>query len=284
MLRPLEASEFDAYIEFAYGLSQDLTRSGYPTYCDGIKTRERFISRAKKSFDRPSEDILLFVEDGQAEGLIHFQHLEEDRYLQTFICNIRQNTQAALAEFVDYCRERWPGFDLTLGFPAENVEALSWLEEAGIPCIDRSWNYQIFLDGYTPLPEDPSVRKIGADNFEDFAAVHRKIEGMYWNCDRVRESLDNWAIFVIGEGDAAGEVLMTDRGGGYQEIFALEFADGQYREGAFRALLTAALNHLKARKTKYLTFFVQNSSECGHILTGLGFQLEGGYVCHRLTL
>lgn len=280
MLRLLEASEFDAYIDFAYDLSQDMTRSGYPTYCDGIKTREDFISRTKKSFDRPTEDVLLFLEGGQVEGLIHFQHLEEDRYLQTFVFNVRRDTGTALAEFVNWCRERWPGFDLLLGFPAENVEALSWLERAGVPCIARSWNYQIFLDGYTPLPGSPDVRRATAENFEEFAAVHSKIEGdMYWNCDRVRETLDNWAIFVTGEGDTAGEVLMTDKGGEYQEIVALEFAD----ESAFRGLLTAALNHLKAHRMKYLTFFVDSGEE-GKILTELGFQLVGGYVCHRLTL
>ena len=281
MLRQLEASEFDPYIDFAYGLSQDMTRSGYPTYCDGIKTREDFISRTKKSFERPDEDVLLFVEDGQAEGLIHFQHLEEDRYLQTFVFNIRRDTGTALAEFVGWCRERWPGFDLLLGFPAENTEALSWLEGAGVPCIARSWNYQIFLDGYTPLTDSPDVRRVTVENFAEFAAVHSKIESdMYWNCERVRKTLDDWAIFVTGEGDTAGEVLMTDKGGKYQEIFALEYAD----ENAFRGLLTAALNHLKTRGMKYLTFFVDDGSEEGKILTELGFQLVGGYVCHRLKL
>ena len=280
MLRLLEPSEFGTYIEFAYDLSQDMTRSGYPTYCDGIKTKENFISRTKKSFERPTEDVLLFVEDGQVEGLIHFQHLEEDRYLQTFVFNIRRDTETALAEFVDWCRDRWPGSDLHLGFPAENEEALSWLEGVGVPCIARSWNYQIFLAQYTPLPDSPDVRRITAENFEEFAAVHSKIEGdMYWNCDRVRETLDNWAIFVTGEGDTAGELLMTDKRGEYQEIFALEYAD----ENAFRGLLTAALNHLKTHKMKYLTFFVDSGEE-GKILTQLGFQLVGGYVCHRLTL
>lgn len=283
MLISLKESEFDAYIDFAYGLSQDPARSGYPTYSDGIKTKADFIARTRKSLERPSEDVLLFLEDGQVEGLIAFEHPEEERYLHTHVFNIRRDTQTALAEFVDYCRERWPGFDLDLGFPAENTQALSWLKGAGIPCLERSWNYQIFLDSYTPLPEDPSVRRVAADNFEEFAAVHSRIEGdMYWNCERVRKTLDDWAIFVTGEpfSPAAGELLMTDRGDEHQEIFALEFAD----EYTFRNLLTAALNHLKARKMKYLTFFVDDGSQEGQILTELGFQLVGGYAAHRVKL
>ena len=283
MLIPPKESEFDAYLDFAYGLSQDPARSGYPTYRDGIKTRETFISHARRAFSRPDWEALLFTLDGQVEGLIVFDHTDKERYIHTDMFNIRRDTQTALAEFVNYCRERWPGFDLDLGFPAENTQALSWLEGAGVPCLERSWNYQIFLDSYTPLPEDPSVRRVTADSFEEFAAVHSRIEGdMYWNCKRVRETLNDWAIFVTGEpfSPTAGEVLMTDRGDEHQEIFALEFAD----EYAFRNLLTAALNHLKARKMKYLTFFVDDGSEEGKILTELGFQLVGGYVAHRIRL
>ncbi len=88
MLRPLKATEFDAYINFAYELALDLTRSGYPTWCDGFKTKADFIARTKKSLDRPAEDVLLFLEDGQVEGLIAFQHLEEERCLHPYIFNI----------------------------------------------------------------------------------------------------------------------------------------------------------------------------------------------------
>lgn len=285
MLRLLKSTEFHTYIDFAYELALDLTRSGYPTWYDGFKTKADFIARTKKSLDRPTEDVLLFLENGQAEGLIAFEHLEEERYLHAHIFNIRRDTGTALAEFVDYCRERWPGFDLDLGFPAENVDAVSWLEGAGIPLLERSWNYGYFLDQYTPLRSPSGVKRVTAENFADFAAIHRRIEGdMYWNCDRVRESLDKWAIFVAGEGDSAGEVLMTIDEDPHQEIFALEFADGQYREGPFRALLTAGLNTLKERGTKYLTFFVDVGSPQGEALKALGFQLVGTYMCHRIKL
>lgn len=285
MLRPLKELEFDTYIGFACELALDLTRSGYPTWCDGFKTKADFIARTKKSLDRPTEDVLLFLEEGQVEGLIAFQHLEEERYLHPHIFNIRRDTGTALAEFVEYCRARWPGFELDLGFPAENGDAVSWLEGAGVPCIERSWNYGCFLDQYTPLRSPSGVKRVTAENFADFAAIHRRIEGdMYWNCGRVRESLDQWAIFVTGEGDSAGEVLMTIDENPHKEIFALEFADGQYRAGPFRALLTASLNTLKEKGAKYLTFFVDEGCPEGEALAALGFQLVGTYLGYRIKL
>ena len=39
------------------------------------------------------------------EGLIAFEHPEEEHYLHTFIFSIRRDTGTALAEFVDYCRD-----------------------------------------------------------------------------------------------------------------------------------------------------------------------------------
>lgn len=285
MLRPLKESEFDTYINFAYDLSQDMTRSGYPTYCDGIKTRADFVGRIRKSLERPGEDVLLFEENGRVEGLIAFEHQEGERYLHAHVFNIRRHTGTALAEFINYCQERWPGFDLDLGFPADNAEAVSWLDRADVPLLEWSWNYECFLDRYTPLPEDPSVRRVTAENFEEFAAIHRQVEGeMYWNCDRVQKTLGDWDIFVTGEGGAAGELLLTNWEGDHQEIFALEFADGLYREGPFRALLTASLNTLKERGAKYLTFFVNDGGECGLVLTKLGFQLVSGFVAYRLRL
>ena len=211
MLRLLQETEFDRYIGFAYELALDPARSGYPTYCDGMKIKKDFIDRARKSLERPGEDVLLFIEDGEAEGVIAFEHQEGERYLHAHAFNIRRDTSTALAEFVDYCRERWPGFLLDLGFPAENVEAIGWLDGQGIPCNERSWNFLLNLDGYEPLPAPDRVKRITAENFEEFAAVHRQIQGdMFWNCERVRNTLDDWAIFVTGEGAAAGENVPPD--------------------------------------------------------------------------
>lgn len=285
MLRLIKEAEFDSCIGLAYELALDPARSGYHVYYDGMKTKQDFINRARKALERPGEDVLLFEEDGEAEGLIAFEHPEEEHYLHTFIFSIRRDTGTALAEFVDYCRERWPGFLLDLGFPAENGEATGWLEGRGIPCNERSWNFLLDLDQYEPLPDPDQVKRITAENFEEFAAVHRQIqEDMFWNCERVRAALNRWAIFVTGEGEAAGEVLMTLDGKPHEEIFALGFADGQSHDGAFRALLTAALNLLKAHGTKWLTFFVDEGCPEGAVLKGLGFRLVGTFVCHRLAL
>ena len=49
MLRVLEEKNFDQYIDFVYSLALDQTKSVYPTYTDGIKTKGDFIARASRN-------------------------------------------------------------------------------------------------------------------------------------------------------------------------------------------------------------------------------------------
>ena len=42
MLRKLEEKEFDKYLDMMYELACDYSKSSYPTYNDGIQTKEIF--------------------------------------------------------------------------------------------------------------------------------------------------------------------------------------------------------------------------------------------------
>ena len=57
MLIKCTKQELEKYIDFVYGLALDLTKSGYPIYCDGIKTKSMFIECLLKAFERDDEEI-----------------------------------------------------------------------------------------------------------------------------------------------------------------------------------------------------------------------------------
>lgn len=42
MLRICTEQDFNTYFDFVYELALDQSKSGYPTYSDGIKTKEMF--------------------------------------------------------------------------------------------------------------------------------------------------------------------------------------------------------------------------------------------------
>lgn len=61
VLRICTESEYKKYAEYVYSLALDQSKSGYPTYCDGIKTKAMFLDRSEKAFSRDTEEILLFL-------------------------------------------------------------------------------------------------------------------------------------------------------------------------------------------------------------------------------
>ena len=282
MLIPLQEKDFDKYIDFAYELALDPARTFYHVYFDGIKTKADFIAKARRTFTRPTEEILLYQEDGAVEGWLYYFYWPEDRYLQLASSSVRRNMAQALEELSGYLAQRYPGCDWMIGFPAENREAEAWAKGAGFRQFDDAQNYSFFFDRYEPVPDDASVERIRLENFEKFQRVHRTIEAdMFWNCQRIREKLPEWTAFVAEEDGVAGEILARNLDGGMCEIYALCCEDGNYHEGLYRRLLTRFLNEGKRQGAKYLTFFVGTEEEMNRIMPGLGFQLVGRYLGYQ---
>lgn len=157
MLHSLLQEDLDKYIDLIWKLAQDQTKSGYPTYTDGIKTKQDFILREKESFSRDNEEILLFEQNGQVEGWLHYCVIPQDSYLSLCTCNIRKDMKTALEEFLAYVKDRFPGNELYLGFPKCNTDAISLLQEQGFDCIEDSFNDVLFLDTYELLPEASQI-------------------------------------------------------------------------------------------------------------------------------
>ena len=144
MLRPCTENEFYKNVDFAYALAADPTKSGYPSCCDGIKTGADFVERSWKAFAREDEELLLFETGGEAQGLIRYCWLPEDRCLETISFCVNQAAEQALSEFLARLAARFPGFDLFPGFPAENTAAVSFLTAQGFACIEDDWNNTAF--------------------------------------------------------------------------------------------------------------------------------------------
>ena len=274
MLRPCSESEFEKYIDFAYELTTDPTKSGYPTYCDKIKTKEMFIARSREAFCRETEQMLLFEYDGEVQGFIHLFLIPEDNYLSTLGFNTGNGTEQALAEFLAFVGERYGGYDLFLGFPADNVSAVDFLRRHGFECIEDDYNNTAFLDECNLIKSSGTVR-IGRDNFESFRALHAQVEAdMYWTSERIFAAIDSWNILMIEkDGEPQGAVYYMNADDGWYEIFGIDINNGEYSPALFRELLNAALHDAGSRGGRVMTFFCEEkydvaARECGFICIG----------------
>ena len=285
MLIPLTKQHFDEYVDFAYSLALDLTRSGYPTYTDGIKTFADFTARARKAFSRENEAILLYERDGRVAGWIHYFYLPADRYLDTCSFCVAEGMAEALEEFIAFARERFPGSSLYLGFPRDNAEAVGFLDSHGYPRIEESYNDVLHFDDYTPRPVRSDVIPITRENYPLFAAIHAQHDGdMYWNTQRILDAIDEWEILVLlRSGTAAGAIYYA---AGYDrcldEVFGVDFPDGAYDGAAFRELLTAALNTDKQKGAKHMVMF--NDAQSQPDALACGFHCVGQYVCYLIGI
>ena len=171
MLVKAAKEDIEKYMDFAYAIALDQTKSGYPLWSDGISTKEEFVDYVWKSYRNDDRDILLFIADGAVEGWIQFFYMEQDRYLQTNGFLINTNTEQALIEFLDYASAHFAGYDLYLGFPKRNSHAISFLQKTGCRLIQESYHDIFVFDGSAIRPETAGIVKVTESNFSEFRNV-----------------------------------------------------------------------------------------------------------------
>lgn len=290
MLKKLQEQDFEQYVDFAYQLALDSTKSGYPTYIDGIKTKDDFVARARKAFSAngeenfaASEEILLYEQEGEVQGWIHYFYLPEDHYLDTCAFCIASGMGEALTEFIAFAREHFPGSELYLGFPKENTEAVDTLKSLNFDCIEESYNDAIDFEDYLLQPEDVGIIFINRENYEFFSSLHGQNDSdMYWNSARILDTIDRWRIYVCLKNTKIAGAIYYMADTLIPEIFGIDFPDNIYNGSVYRALLTAALNDCKRRGAKHMIFFNEDESQTDAI--ACGFRCVGEYLCFKKVL
>lgn len=279
MLRKTTIGEAEQYIGFAYELALDPARSGYPTYTDGIKTKEDFIDLCRYAFTRDDREVLLYIENNIVSGWIQFLFEKEDRYLETSVFNIAGDFSRALKEFIEYCNENFADYSICMGFPGNNQAANRYLTEIGWSCEEQSYNNVLFFDQYELHPEDSNVVRITKENYSDFRKLHEPIEGsMYWNSDRLYEALEEWEIYVYFEDGEPAAAIYNRDSQVLMHIYGVDYKNNVYQPKAFRLLMAKALNECKRNGKKYMVFFGEQQDQQDAL--ELGYTCVGEYVLY----
>ena len=281
MLTPVTPETLEAHIDWAYSLALDPARSGYPTYADGIKTREDFIRAARRAMEGENRELLLFRADGEVCGWIQWFWQPGERYAQTDGFLTGSHTDRALTEFLAHAAERCPGYALHLGFPFDNARAVEWLRQSGARVLERSVHLELFFDRYAPREAPVHVSCMsGSDDEAAFCALHTATD-MFWTAERILADRENWHVYLYGDGDAPTAALYAHGiSNGWPEIFGMA---GDVTPTAYRALMTACLNDCKAAGCAHMTYFEEDESKLP-ILAELGFTIISRYVCYQKIL
>lgn len=262
MLRIPTANEFEEYSERAYMLALDPSRSSFPSYADGIKTKEDFLAIAKRGFESENEEIYIFEHGGEMRGWIHFYVMKEDKYISLEAFETDGFEKEQFAEFVALLKEKYSGYEVNAGFPSQNERAVSAAIENGFEIIEESAVNILFFSNYEPQPESGRVEPLTKNNLAVFAKLHDKVE-MYWNTKRLTEAYfggDKWRIYLT-EKDGKAAAIYFVYAENIAEIFGLDFSDG-FDGTAAEELLTAALNEAKKNvSAKAMYWFTEDERE-----------------------
>ncbi len=281
MLTPARKADIDAHIELFYALSQDLTRSSFPTYTDGIKTKSEFFGAVYDGLGREDEELLLYSEDGEVLGLIHYYWIEAEKYLSFQVFNTKRGAARAIDEFLQYAAPRFAGWQIDFGFPKENAEALSHLAALGFRKLEEDECFVLHFCDYEPLPEGGDVVPVTEENYPAFRALHDQNADMYWNSERLLgavrgETRGPWRLYLYREnGEARGCVYFTyveDM----MEIFGVDCKGGVFRGDVVKKLLIRALNQSKADGVPHATYFAEGEERA--VLRDLPFTRVATYV------
>ena len=228
VLRPLTAAREAAALETSWALAQSPATSLYPSFADGIKTREEFLRAASLRNAAPGE-ALAHLSDGEIQGLIRYEALPEDRLL-TFSAFAARNPARATAEFLAYAAARYPGWQVDFGLHGENAGPRSVLEKAGWTLTEECRVCVCPLAGnISPSPAE-NVEPVTPRTFSEFAHLHDRTAGMYWNSPRLRAAYfrENtpWRLTLYRRQGRAAAALCWQRFGDLAEIFGVDFRRG----------------------------------------------------------
>lgn len=275
MLKKAAKEDIVLYMDFAYSLAMDQTKSGYPLWSDGISSKEEFVDRVWLSYERKDEDILLFVADGAVEGWIQFFYWEEDRYLQTNGFLINSHTEQALTEFLEYAGTRFAGYDLYLGFPKRNTGVISALKKRNCRLIQEAYHDIYVFDGSDIQAETDGIVRVTESNFSEFSKIYQTDSETYWNSERIFQALNEWLIYLLYREDTVVGCVCVRNG----EIVGLDYRDNVFDKSVYKALVTVILRDLQATGYKHMIFF-NGDEESQSAALELGFSCVGEYVLY----
>jgi len=284
MLVKLEEKDFGKYIDSIYELALDRSKSMYPIYSDGIKTKKDFVDKALKSFSVDDEEILLFVLDDIVLGWVHYYYLKDDNYFSAQTFQAQAHIDIMFKEFYEFAKQNYSGCDFYFGIPDDNITLHQELLNHNFKISNDCYNTVCFLKNYQPQSISNSVKKITKEEFSKFEVLH--IVGhdeMYWNCERLYNHFDKWHIYIFEEDNITkGAIIFTVMTDQMAEIFCVDYLNNEFNEHIFSELVKQSLNTCKELYVHALVFFVEGFEH--NSATKLGFTSLGKYLCFTKTL
>lgn len=275
MLKEANEKDLDKYMDYIYNLATDITKSGYPTFADSIKTKDDFVRFSKASFKHENEKILLYLINNEVKGWIHYYYIEEDKYLTTFSFEAEEKLSEMLSEFYQFAIDKFKGYTLWIGLSDKCIDGINFFNDNSFSLVEESTNLTFDFSLYEPLIESPNIERLKKSDYNEFKKLHDK-QDMYWDSDHIYDKFDSWNIFIYRENkEIKAQIYYIDEKI-MLEIFGVDFKES-FDEEIYKKLITKCLNEGKKQNSLYIDYFAEDYEVS--ILLLLGFRNTGKYQC-----
>lgn len=277
MLEKLKKEEFDKYINYTYNLSQNMKTASYPIYTDGIKDKNDFIKTAYRSFELEFDEILLYKENNEVKGWIHYYYdLDDDSiFTVTFLCDRLYNFM--IKKFISFIKCKYPSAKIGLGFPSQNEQACKELINNGFELVETSVNNVLHTDVYQEKTHSNCVVKLDKKDFNLFRSLHDNIDiDIYWNSDRIYNNFENWRIYIYKEKDKVLGAIYSMDANILLEVFGIDYLNNLVSNEIYENLLIAFINDAKKDGVTHIVYFNEYEEEL-KFLKSIGFKSLGKY-------
>lgn len=281
LLRKLNQDEIPAAAELTWRLCNDPASRSYPLFGNQDEIKTEYSARLQEQ----NAALIGCFQDERLIGLLCYFFRPGEHYLQTTAFVIAEDYDTVASAFVEHLRANFKGYEIYIGITAENTRAANILQSSGYELIEASLDMRIGKGQF--VPEDfanHEIVRIDRANFEQYAGFHKaQFDDIYWNAERLRNSIDQWTVFALKtEGEINGGLfLSTDAD--MAEVFGMAFA-GSAGEHVASALLSRALKTVFDENpgVDRVVFFTDEDENLNQrAALANGFRCYSRYRCYR---
>lgn len=277
MLKKLTEASFISDRETMYNQALDLKNSCYPSYADGIKTKEDFFAMIERGLFEETCPVFCFYERDTMLGWIQCEIEVESKYIQFLCFNVAKQKKLAIEDMMHWIEENYSGFEICFGCSTTN-DVITILIEYGFLLVDDLYAYKMDLEHWHEPKISSRIFRVTKENYEDFRTLHTlAAKDIYWNSERIFKTLSEWEIFLFYENELPLAASYTYFQPKLSEIYGIDKQRGNM-DLVIQKLISATLTSCKAQGGKTLFYLCEEEER--EVLKKLGFTFLDHYQCY----
>lgn len=282
----IEIKDKSEILEYMWNLSQDNTKNSYPKK----HSKDELEQSIEAAIISDTYKVIGCYHDNILKGASIYFWIEENKYAQTTFFLIDNDFSLVANEIIDYIKKQLPAYELFIGVPFDNVNASNYFEMMNIKCIASSIDTRLKHKPNIIGEVREQIDSLDLEAFDEYAIFHDrfayKLE-MYWTSDRVKESMNQFRIFVYRDSNKIGGSIFVKKYLGGAEVFGL-FLDEEFKnKGLERELLQFMLSSIykEYEDIKEVVYFIdETETQELEVALAIGFEISDTYRCYKCVL